>query len=152
MTLAAGSASSVPKFAVNQQSSYTWEATAVEERIACFSLPEEVLHLSEQPCGLTNKHRLELRLTAERGLTKDLAPLRIPFMYSDRPAEVGDIQANLKIISELRPEKLKRTEVCIGHDCTFWCQAFLLFCLICCWHTVPLHAPVIDPEELHVGY
>ncbi len=106
MTLAAGSASSVPKFAVNQQSSYTWEADAVEERTACFSLPEEVLHLSEQPCGLINKHRLELRLTAERGLTKDLTPLRIPFMYSDRPAEVGDIRANQKIISDLQPEKL----------------------------------------------
>ncbi len=139
MTLAAGSASSVPKFAVNQQSSYTWEANAVEERTACFSLPEEVLHLSEQPCGLINKHRLELRLTAECGLTKDLTPLQIPFMYSDRPAEVGDIQANLKIISELRPEKLKRTEVCIGHDCSFWCQAFLLCCLMCCLHAAVLY-------------
>lgn len=137
MTLAAGSASSVPKFAVNQQSSYTWEATAVEERTACFSLPEEVLHLSEQPCGLTNKHRLELRLTAERGLTKDLAPLRIPFMYSDRPAEVGDIQANQKIISDLQPEKVKRIEVCPWHDCSFWCQAFSPFLfdvlLACCF-------------------
>ncbi len=136
MTLAAGSASSVPKFAVNQQSSYTWHANDVEERTACFSLPEEVLHLSEQPCGLINKHRLELRLTAERGLTKDLAPLRIPFMYSDRPAEVGDIQANQKIISDLQPEKVKRSEVCPWHDCSFWCQAFLLFCLTCCWHAV----------------
>ena len=136
MTLAAGSASSVPKFAVNQQSSYTWEANAVEEETACFSLPEEVLRLSEQPCGLINKHRLELRLTAERGLTKDLTPLRIPFMYSDRPAEVGDIRANQKIISDLQPEELKRTEVCLGHDCSFWCQAFLLVCWMCCWHAV----------------
>ena len=108
-------AATLPRFQCNGDSSCTWEATEAEAANACFSLPEQIRQLSSQQCGLDGRHKLELEIRASGASVDGLAPLCLPFLYSDEPAHLGDIKANQAIVSDLQPEKAKHEKVCFQH-------------------------------------
>lgn len=108
-------AATLPRFQCNGDSSCTWEATEAEAANACFRLPEQIRQLSSQQCGLDGRHKLELEITASGAPVDGLTPLRLPFLYSDELAHLGDMKANRDIVNALQPQKAKREKVCFQH-------------------------------------
>ena len=111
-------AATLPRFEHNNQSSFRWHATEAEAANACFSLPEQIWKLSGQECGLDGRHKLELEIRASGALVAGLTPLRLPFLYSDKRAHLGDMEANQDIVNALQPPKAQHEKVCSQHIST----------------------------------